>query len=200
MDVSHIDYEALKQQLKKRLTPKRYYHSLCVMEEAVRLADQLGVPREKAKLAGLLHDITKNTPDEEQLSLLDRYGVPMTDIERNTPKLYHAMSGALLLEKELGIRDREVLDAIRYHTTGRANMSLLEQTLYLADFVSADRDYEGVEELRKTAHTDFAAAMTVALSYTITELVDRGAQVHPDTISAWNDHIAKERNKQHGIS
>lgn len=164
------------------------------------LADQLGANREKAKLAGLLHDVTKNTPDEEQLALLDRYGVPMGEIERNTPKLYHAMSGAIFIQKELDIDDKDVLDAIRYHTTGRAGMTLLEQALYLADFVSADRDYEGVEELRKTAHTDFAAAMTVALSYTIRELMDRGAQVHPDTFAAWNDHIGKERKKQHGIS
>ncbi len=195
MDGSNVNWEYLKETLKDRLLPKRYVHSLCVMDEAEKLAKQLGADTEKAKLAGLLHDVTKNTSNEEQMALLTQYGVPLTDLEKNTPKLYHAVSGAVFAEKELGLTDSDVLTAIRYHTTGRAGMSPLEKALYMADFVSADRDYDGVETLRKLAHTDFSAAMTVTLSFTICELVQNKAQIHPDTLNAWNEHIAKERNK-----
>ena len=188
-----VDYEALVSLLKTRLKPKRFVHSLCVMEEAVVLAKQLGTDCEKAKLAGLLHDITKNTPDEEQLALMKEHGVTLTELELAAPKLYHAMSGPVYIREILHIDDPDVLSAIRYHTTARENMTKLEQVLYLADFVSADRDYDGVETLRETAHRDFFAAMKEALAFTINELVEKNAQIHPDTLAAWNDLIAKER-------
>jgi len=185
------DYESLKALLQQRLTAPRFYHSLCVMEEAVRLAHQLGADEEKARLAGLLHDVTKNTPNEEQLALLRENGVSLTPLEVSAPKLYHAMSGEVFLKEKLSITDSEVLSAVRYHTTARANMTLLEQVLYIADFVSVDRDYNGAEELRQTAHTDFCEAMKQALGYTVSELVERRAPIHPDTIAAWNEWVKK---------
>ena len=190
-----LDYESLKEHLKTRLKPPRFVHSLCVMEEAVVLAKQLGADCEKAKLAGLLHDITKNTPDGEQLALLKKHGVTLTDLELASPKLYHAMSAPVYIRETLHIDDPDVLSAIRYHTTARADMTALEQVLYMADFISADRDYDGVGELRELAHRDFDAAMLVALGYTINELVEKNALIHPDTFAAWNDVIRKERKK-----
>ena len=191
MDYTKIDYDALKEMLKARLAPKRFYHSLCVMEEAVKLAELYGADTEKARLAGLLHDITKNMPDEEQLELMDKNGVVLTELERSSRKLYHAISGAWVVEHELNIDDRDIIDAIRYHTTARGNMSLLEKVIYMADYVSADRDYEGADELRELAHKDFTEAMLVAVAYTVTELVEKRAQIHPDTVDAWNTEVKK---------
>lgn len=189
--MKNIDYDALKEILKSRLTSQRYYHSLCVMEEAVKLAPMLSADTEKARLAGLLHDITKNTPTEEQFAIIENANVTLTALERTSPKLHHAISGACYIENELKISDREILDAVRYHTTARANMTALDKVIYMADFISADRDYDGAEELRNLAYENFDEAMTVAVAFTVNELVEKRAQVHPDTIAAWNYEIQK---------
>lgn len=189
--MKNIDYEALKEILKSRLTPQRYYHSLCVMEEAVKLAPILSADIEKAKLAGLLHDITKNTSTEEQFDIIEKGGIELTELERTSPKLHHAISGACYIENELNITDREIINAVRYHTTARADMTSLEKVIYMADFISADRDYEGAEELRKLAYEDFEEAMKVAVAFTVNELIEKRAQVHPDTVAAWNYEIQK---------
>lgn len=189
--MKNIDYEALKEILKSRLTPQRYYHSLCVMEEAEKLAPFLSADTEKAKLAGLLHDITKNTSTEEQFKIIEDANVTLTELERTSPKLHHAISGSCYVENELKLTDREIIDAIRYHTTARADMTPLDKVLYMADFISADRDYDGAEELRKLAYENFEEAMKVAVAFTVNELIEKRAQVHPDTVAAWNYEIQK---------
>ena len=99
------DYEALKSILKSRLNEKRYYHSLCVAKEAERLAEKYGGDAEKACLAGLLHDITKNAQDEEHLKIFREFGIILSDVEKNAKKLWHAMSGAEYVKHVLGISD-----------------------------------------------------------------------------------------------
>ncbi len=183
--------------LRRRLKPKRFEHSLAVAEEAVRLAVRYGVDPQKARTAGLLHDIMKNTPPEDQLQVLDNFGVPMSDVERGAEKLYHAMSGAAFAEHVLGITDRDVLNAVRYHTTARACMSPLEQVLYLADFTSADRDYDDVDVMRRLVDVSMEEAMAYALSYTIKDLVKKKKPIHPDTVAAFNDVMMKGDDK-HG--
>jgi len=173
--------------LRSRLSDYRFHHSLCVAEEAVRLAKLYGADEKKAELAGLLHDIMKEADREEQT----RYALmicrrPSPYFEAS-PKLLHAPAAAAYVRRELGIKNREVLAAIRYHTTGRANMSLLEKVIFLADFTSADRSYHGIGKMRSLANKDMTKAMKYALSYTITDLVANGKTVHPDTIDAYND-------------
>ena len=128
--------EEYKLLLQSRLNDKRYHHSLCVANEAVRLAEKYGANKEKAYIAGLLHDITKNAPAEEHLHIFDSFGIMLNGIEQNAEKLWHAISGAAFVEHLLGITDQEIIDAIRYHTTARGNMTLLDKILYLADFTS----------------------------------------------------------------
>lgn len=136
-----MTYEQCECEVRQRLSEKRFYHSQCVAEEAVRLAVLYGADPEKARLAGLLHDILKDTPAEEQLKILQGFGIMMNDTELANQKLWHAISGAAFLEFGLGIRDRELLSAVRCHTSGRKNMTLLEKVLFVADYISADRDY-----------------------------------------------------------
>ena len=183
------DYDALLAILKKRLNETRYSHSLCVADEAKRLAVKYGADPEKAYLAGLLHDITKNAPDEEHLKIFKDFGIILSDVEKNAKKLWHAMSGAAYAEHILGINDPEIIDAIRYHTTAKADMSLLAKILYLADFTSADRDYEDVDVIREYVDISLEKAFIYALQYSIKDLVDLQKAVHIDTVAAYNQAV-----------
>ena len=185
------DYEALKAILQKRLNEKRYYHSLCVADEAKRLAEKYGGDSEKSYLAGLLHDITKNAPDEEHLQIFKEFGIILSDVEQNAKKLWHAMSGALYVKNILEINDPETIDAIRYHTTAKADMSLPAKILYLADFTSKDRDYEDVDVIREYVDESLEKAFVYALEYSITDLVNQGRAIHPDTVQAYNQAVLK---------
>ena len=184
-------YDKYKDILKSRLTPKRYHHSLCVAEEAVRLANKYGGDKEKAYLAGLLHDITKNAPPDEHLNIFERFGIMLNDIEKNAEKLWHAMSGAAYFEIVLKIDDKEIITAVRYHTTARAGMTQLEKLLYLADFTSLDRDYDDIDVMREKVDISLEAALDYALSYTINDLVSRGKPLHLDTVNAYNENALK---------
>ena len=183
------DYEAFKLILKQRLNEKRYYHSLCVADEAKRLAEKYGGDCDKAYLAGLLHDITKNAPDEEHLKIFNEFGIILNDVEKNAKKLWHAMSGAEYVKNILGINDPEIIDAIRYHTTAKADMSLLAKILYLADFTSADRDYEDVDVIRRYVDEKLDKGFIYALQYSITDLVKQERAVHEDTVGAYNQAV-----------
>lgn len=172
--------------LQSRLDEKRYFHSLCVADEAVRLAEKYGADTEKAYMAGLLHDITKNATSEEHLKLFETFGIILTADEKSH-KLWHAMSGEIYIKYFLNIDDSDILDAVRYHTTAKANMPLLSRVLYLADYTSRDRDYEDVDEMRRLVDISMEEAMLYALKYTITDLVERNMSVHPDTFAAYNE-------------
>lgn len=191
MAENKTDYESLKTILQNRLNEKRYYHSLCVADEATRLAEKYGGDADKAYLAGLLHDITKNASDEEHLQIFKEFGIILSNIEQNAKKLWHAMSGAEYVKNFLGINDPEIIDAIRYHTTAKADMSLLARILYLADFTSKDRDYEDVDVIREYVDESLEKALIYALQYSITDLVNQGRAVHPDTVEAYNQAVLK---------
>lgn len=184
-------YTEYKKILQERLTPKRYHHSLCVADEAVRLAKKYGGDTEKAYLAGLLHDITKNASEEEHLHIFREFDIMLNDVEKNAEKLWHAISGAAYIEHILGINDTEIITAVRYHTTARKNMTQLEKILYLADFTSADRDYDDVDIMRQKLEISMEAALRYALSYTINDLVSRDKPLHLDTVEAYNENALK---------
>lgn len=187
---NNVDYEALKSLLKERLNEKRYFHSLCVADEAKRLAEKYGCDADKAYLSGLLHDITKNSNDEEHLQIFNEFDIILSDVEKNAKKLWHAMSGALYVKHILKITDNDIIDAIRYHTTAKADMSLLAKVLYIADFTSADRDYEDVDVIRNIAEKSLDFALIYALKFSISDLVNQNRAIHIDTVSAYNQIIS----------
>ncbi len=190
--MNNTDYEKYKKLLAERLNEKRYYHSLCVADEAKRLAIKYGADVEKCYLAGLLHDITKNASNEEHLKIFDTFGIMLT-AEESSFKLWHAISGALYIKYVLNIDDEEIYDAVRYHTTAKANMPLMTKILYLADYTSRDRDYEDVDIMRKLVDISIVEAMKYALKYTITDLVNLDRVIHPDTVSAYNEVMLKDK-------
>ena len=183
--------EKYKVILKSRLNEKRYNHSLCVADEAKRLAIKYGGDVDKCYLAGLLHDITKNSPDSEHLQLFETFGIMLSVVEKNAKKLWHAMSGEVYLKNILGITDEEILDAVRYHTTAKGNMSLTAKILYLADFTSLDRDYPDVDVIRNYVDESLDKAFIYALQYSITDLVEQKRAIHPDTVCAYNEYCLK---------
>lgn len=173
--------------LRGRLTPKRFHHSLEVAKQARHLAEKYGTDPEKAYAAGLLHDILKDTDNDSQLKILKEFGILLDAVEKQAPKLWHARSGAVFLEHILGITDTEILEPVRYHTTGRAGMTMPDIVLYLADFTSADRDYPDVEIMRDLTEKDWRAAMQYALAYTIRDLQEQQRPVHPDTLACYRE-------------
>lgn len=184
-----FDNERYDLEIKKRLTPSRYQHSINVAQTARLLAERFGGDCERAYTAGLLHDILKDTPSAELSKLMAEYFPLATPLERGAKKLWHAMAGSEFVRRELKLEDEAIITAIRYHTTGRAGMSLLEKIVFVADFISADRCYDGVERMRLKAAEDLSLAMEEGLQFTIIELCRGLHAVHPDTLSAYNEIV-----------
>ena len=135
--------------IRSKLNADRFNHSLNVADSAKELALSYGADADKAYTAGLLHDVMKNASEEEQLGVLSEAGIELMPVERENKKLWHAIAGAAYVKFVMGIDDRDIIRAVRYHTTGRSGMSLLERIVYLADYISADRNYNGVEDMRR---------------------------------------------------
>ncbi len=175
--------------IKAKLNPQRLHHSLCVAESARELATQYGADVEKAYTAGLVHDIMKNTPPDDMLKFFRDNGIMLTKTQRKSPKTWHAVAGEAYLRNVLHVTDEEILTAVRYHTTGREGMTKLEKVVFIADFISADRDYPGVEHMRETAKRSLEEAIVEGLQFTIAELVEAAAPVDRDSIDAYNDAV-----------
>lgn len=183
------------EEIKKHLNPDRLYHSLNVADEAKKLALHYGADAEKAFTAGLLHDIMKNTPNEALLKFFSENGIILTNTETISPKTWHAIAGAAYCKNVLGVRDPEILSAIRWHTTARAGMALLDKVIFIADFISADRDYEGVERMREKAYISLESAMEEGLQFTLEELAHKGLAIHEDSVAAYNKILFERKDE-----
>ena len=170
-----------------RLSEYRRIHSLNVSAEAVRLAQKYGADVEKARLAGLLHDVTKETDGDSQLQMIEKGGIMLSELERRSPKLWHAISGACYIRDVLGIDDPDIFNAVRYHTTARAGMSMLEKVIFLADFTSAERSYPDIDVIRRYAEVSLEEGMLYGIKFTLSRLVGRADLVSPDALAAYNE-------------
>lgn len=185
MDMNKVDeYKAL---LKEKLSERRYTHCLNVSKEAVKFAKKYGADEKKAEVAGLLHDITKEMPFDEQLKIIENGGIILNACEKSAQKLWHAISGMVYIRDFIGIDDEDILNAVRYHTTARANMSVLEKVIFLADFTSAERDYPDVDVIRAKSEISLEEGMLYGLSFTIKRLIDQGRIVSLDAVMAYNE-------------
>lgn len=110
-------------------------------------------------------------------------------MQLSSPKLWHSLSGAAYINSELGIEDEDILNAVRYHTSGRAGMSTLEKIIFVADFTSAERDYDGIETIREKSRRTLEEAMHFGLSFTLVDLVKRGRAIDPNAVECYNDII-----------
>lgn len=192
-----LDNSKIKSYIEQALSEKRFVHSIGVAEEAVRLAEKFGADTEKAYVAGLVHDVAKEIDaDSAREMLKERFGINVDPVTYNVPKLLHAPLGACLAQTEFGIYDAEILDSIKYHTTAKAEMSLLTKIIYMADYIEPNRTFEGVDELRREAYEDLDSAILTGLDFTVSELLEDGKMFHPDTVHARNYIILKRMSSK----
>lgn len=187
-----MDFEYYKSLIKKRMGEYRYIHSVNVAKQAVRLAKIYGGDEEKARIAGILHDVTKETPLDEQLKIIENGGIILDEFEKDSQKLWHPISGSAYVKTVLNIDDEDIINAVRYHTTGRANMSLLEKIIFVADFTGDERNYNGVEIMKEKALRSLEEAMIYGLQFTLQDLSSRELVIHPNALACYNDLVLKE--------
>ncbi len=183
-----MDLDNLIGDLQQRLPLRRFEHVLRVTETARALAAMHSVSAEKAETAALFHDIAKSMSADGLRQLLEDHGTA-PELFRFNKELWHAPAGAVIAEEEYGITDAEILNAIRFHTTGRAAMSDLEKVVYVADMIEPGRDFPGVEELRSNAVGPLSKAMEACIVHSVEHLISKRVPVHPDSIECYNYYV-----------
>ncbi len=178
----YLTFLRYEEELKRRLSPHRFRHSLGVMKQARNLAKIHGANEEKARIAGLLHDMTKEYSKEDHFRLFERYALPLDENLKTNQNLWHGPSASLDITETFGITDPEIASAIRYHTTGKANMTLLEAILYIADLTDETRDYDDVDFYRTLAEEDLYKACLIAMRWCRDDVKNRGYDVHRDML------------------
>ncbi|WP_066049890.1 bis(5'-nucleosyl)-tetraphosphatase (symmetrical) YqeK [Robertmurraya korlensis] len=174
--------------VKEQLTDHRYQHTLGVVETALKLAKKYGANEKQAELAAIFHDYAKFRPKEEMKQIIIQERMPEELLFYNS-ELWHAPVGAYLVENEVGINDHEVLEAIRYHTSGRPQMSLLEKIIYVADYIEPGRQFPGVDEVRQVANKNLNEALLLSIQNSIIFLVKKKRAVFPLTLETYNYFI-----------
>lgn len=178
-----LSLDALEQVTSQLLKPERVAHVLGCRDTARELAILWGADSDAAARAGLLHDITKALPGDLQIELCSAYGVELDSFSRKNPKTLHALTGSLVAEKIFG-ESSEVVSAIRWHTTGKENMSVLEKIIYVADYMEPNRKFAGVEQLRELAYRDLDQALKLGLSMTLDMLKKQGKAISRESLGA----------------
>lgn len=179
--------------VKQHLPEKRYIHTIGVMETAIELAKKYGCDERKAELAGIFHDYAKYRPVEEMRQVIIKERMPQELLKFHS-ELWHGPVGAFLVKKEVGISDEEILHAIRYHTTGRPNMTVLEKVVFLADYIEPNRSFPGVEQVRELSKDNLNLAVLQAVSNTVQFLLKKNQLIYPQTIETYND-LQREVNQ-----
>ena len=182
-------YKEYDKLLRSKLDDYRYIHSLGVAKSAKELAALYGADEEKAYTAGLLHDVMKNASPDEQLQIMEKADIILSPCEKLNQKLWHAIAGAAFLKTELNITDEEIISAVRWHTTGKAGMTTLEKTVYLADFISEDRTYPDVDEVRRLARISLESAIVYTQKYCIQKLLSQNMIIDPSSVECYNDLV-----------
>ena len=189
-DWKNLPMDRLEQVVVSLLKPNRVAHVLGCRDTAVELARHWGADETDAARAGILHDITKAIDGPLQLTLCEAYGKILSDFSRRYPKTLHALTGSLVAKRIFG-ENEAVVSAIEHHTTGKADMNLLEKIIYVADYMEPNRNFPGVEKLRELAFSDIDAALKLGLEMTLEHLKRQGAEVSPASRDAlaWFDNM-----------
>lgn len=173
-------------QIIENIGEKRFEHSLRVRDTALELAEIYGVDKEKAEIAALYHDCSKIRDEIFLLEKAREFGIFIDQYMLESPELIHAHLGAKMAEQVYGIHDQDILNAIKYHTTGRDKMSMLEKIIYMADYIEPKRNFHGVEIIRDMAYKDIDKSLLMALNKTIVFLIENRKLIHIETIMARN--------------
>ncbi|NSL50258.1 bis(5'-nucleosyl)-tetraphosphatase (symmetrical) YqeK [Calidifontibacillus erzurumensis] len=190
-----MDRQKALQIVKKQLTDKRYEHTIGVMETSIQLAKKYGADVKKAELAAIFHDYAKFRPKEEMEKIIISQKLPSQLLDYHS-ELWHAPVGAYLVKEEAGIDDEEILQAIRYHTTGNKDMTLLDKIVFLADYIEPGRKFPGVDHVRELSQQSLDKAVIQALKNTIKFLLDKNQLIYPDTLETYNSLMKKQQMKE----
>ena len=181
-----ISIEEMKIYLKNNLMESRYIHTLGVVDTAIKLAKLNEVDEKKAEIAALAHDIAKNKTIYELKDILEKNNIELTYDEEQNQELWHSMVGPILAKEVFKIEDEEILSAMRWHTTGKENMSKLDKVIYMADMIEPNRKFPGVDTLRRECFKDLNNGVLQGLNHTIKYLLNREVPIDINSIKARN--------------
>lgn len=195
----------LRERVRGYLKEKRYLHTLGVEREAKSLGEMF-LPSEKinnVRAAALLHDITKKLTPDEHIEILTEFGIPVTDADKASPKLFHSKTASLLIGRDFPeYADDEIVSAVRLHTTGKAGMSVFEAIVYLADYIEDTRTFDDCVALREYFYKNldsiskeelpdhFAKTMVKSFDMTMANLISESAPIDRDTVEARNYYLS----------
>jgi predicted HD superfamily hydrolase involved in NAD metabolism len=188
---TRLERELLMQRVQMQMSEKRFRHVLGVEETAIALAGRYGASLEKASIAALTHDYAKERSDDEFKLVIRRDNFDL-DLLNWGNEIWHGLVGANFVQRELEIDDEEILQAIRVHTTGAAEMSLLDKIIYVADYIEPGRNFPGVEEAREIALRNLDNAVAYETKHTLLHLVSKEVPIYPKTIETYNKWVAKK--------
>ena len=180
--MAEYDLKLLQKHMKEELTEDRFEHTLGVMYTAEALAMRYGVDMNKAAVAGLLHDCAKCIPNNQKIKLCKKHDIEISEMEKKNPSLLHAKLGAYMAKKAYGVTDEEILSAIRWHTTGKADMTILDIIIYMADYIEPNRDKApNLKEIRKLCFDNIELALYEVLKGTLEYLSSKPDAIDPMT-------------------
>ncbi len=188
------DKNKIIEYIEAHMTEKRRLHTYAVAEEAKKLARRYGEDMEKTELAALFHDFFRGVSEKALNGYVRQLGLSPAYL--NNANLAHSKIAAYVMEKDYEIKDQDIINAVSYHTTGRANMSRLEKIIYLADAIEPNRSYPGIEEIRELAYQDLDEACLASLSRSIEYVNCRGLYLDQDTVMARDSLIYTLRGKE----
>jgi len=193
-----LSVEEMRVLLRQSLKPKRYEHSVRVYETAIKMAENFKADVKKVAVAAMIHDCGRQIPKEDSVAKAKELGITVDPVEAAQPILLHAKLGVYYAVHKYGVspEDREVLDAIRYHSTGTADMTDTAKIVFLADLIEPGRDFEGVEAIREASFQDLDKGMLLSYDNTIRYLLEDGLLIHPDAIAGYNRLAMKFRKAQ----
>ncbi len=186
-----MNTDSIKTYIEKNFSEKRKIHTEGVRQTAMELAAKYGADVEKAEVAALFHDMFRGVSEDVLNYYVKHLGLDKKYL--NNCNLAHGKIAAIMMERDFDIKDQDIINAVSYHTTGRAGMSLLEKIIYIADAVEPNRKYPGVNELRAVVQEDLDKACLMSLTRTIDYVTGQGHFLDPDTITARDDFLTKEK-------
>ena len=181
-----ISIDEMKVYLKNNLIENRYIHVLGVVETAIKLAQINEVDEKKAEIAALAHDIAKNMTIYELKEIIDKNNIELSYDEEENQEIWHSIVGPIVAKEVFKIEDEEILSAMRWHTTGKENMSKLDKVIYMADMIEPNRNFKGVDVLRRETFKDLDNGVLQGLNHTIKYLLNKDVPININSIKARN--------------
>ena len=193
-----LDKSLILEYLRNRISSRRYIHSVNVSIVSKKLAEVYNCDANKAEIAGLIHDCARDMDISLQRNCLAEEKIIADDLTMSSKELLHGPAAVHICRNVFGIEDEEILMAVRYHTTGRANMSLLEKIICLSDLIEPGRDFDGVEELRRLAYKNLNEALLAACNLSVKYIISKNGYIHVNTIQSRNYILSELKDRRQG--